>query len=301
MKLEKNPYLKFFVEDQPTDEVVENSNVICYSEYKQVYADDTFRSVGIKYVSSGFEYYKIDRKEYKVNEGHFILSNPTPNVAGFIDSKELVKGICIDINSTTVADAFNVLSGNNDIDLEDYEDDKKEIPYFFEHVSFAGTSMLGNRLSRLERQLLDHNYTLSAVNDEWFLEMAEELIREQNFKLRSLNRLKNLKTCTRQEIMRRLLLGKEYMDLHYCQEIDIHSIAKYCCMSEFHFYRSFKEAFNTTPYQYILNKKLMSGFELISQKKSSITDVAFALNFTDVHAFSNAFKKRFGIAPSKLI
>ena len=72
-------------------------------------------------------------------------------------------------------------------------------------------------------------------------------------------------------------------------------------MAEFHFFRSFRQAFGTSPYQYLLGKRLELAKELIITGDMSVTTIAAHCNFPDIFTFSKAFKRRFNVAPSRLI
>jgi len=91
------------------------------------------------------------------------------------------------------------------------------------------------------------------------------------------------------------------MDDEFLSIGEISQVANICNMSEFHFFRSFKQAFNSTPYQYILNKRLELAKELLQKGQLSITHVAAYCNFPDVFTFSKAFKRQFNSTPSGFI
>ena len=89
------------------------------------------------------------------------------------------------------------------------------------------------------------------------------------------------------------------MDDNFLTIDDVTEVALASNLSEFHFFRSFKQAFGITTYQYILNKKLELARTMLHDKNSSITAIASVCNFPDLFTFSKAFKRRFGIAPSQ--
>jgi AraC family transcriptional regulator len=94
-------------------------------------------------------------------------------------------------------------------------------------------------------------------------------------------------------------IGKQFMDENFLTINDVSEVALASNLSEFHFFRSFKQAFGTTTYQYILNKKLELARTMLQEKDASITAIASMCNFPDLFTFSKAFKRRFGIAPSQ--
>ena len=106
---------------------------------------------------------------------------------------------------------------------------------------------------------------------------------------------------TRKEIFRRLKTAKQYIDEEFLCIDEISQVAKICNMSEFHFFRSFRQAFSITPYQYILHKRLQLAKELLLGDQLSVTQIAGHCNFPDVFTFSKAFKRKFKIAPSGII
>jgi AraC family transcriptional regulator len=99
----------------------------------------------------------------------------------------------------------------------------------------------------------------------------------------------------------RLKIAKQYMDEEYLNIDEIIQVATFCTMSEFHFFRSFKQAFGISPYQYLLNKRLELANELIISGDMSVTAIAAHCNFPDIFTFSKAFKRQFNVAPSGLI
>jgi AraC family transcriptional regulator len=113
-----------------------------------------------------------------------------------------------------------------------------------------------------------------------------------------LSGLHAVRHTTKNEIMKRLLIGKEYIDSNFTNNHKIADIASLAFMSEFFFYRNFKLAFRTTPYQYILDKKIALAKELMHDEKMSLAEIAESCGFPDIFTFSKAFKRKCGFAPS---
>ncbi|WP_205945674.1 AraC family transcriptional regulator [Pedobacter frigiditerrae] len=66
------------------------------------------------------------------------------------------------------------------------------------------------------------------------------------------------------------------------------------------FKRDFKKIFNTTPSRWLQNRRLQEAYYLLKEKRKTASDVYLELGFEDLSHFSFAFKKRYGISPSKL-
>jgi AraC-like DNA-binding protein len=89
------------------------------------------------------------------------------------------------------------------------------------------------------------------------------------------------------------------MDENFLTISGIGEVALASNLSEFHFFRSFKQAFGSTTYQYILNKRLELARAMLENHEIPITEIAATCNFPDLFTFSKAFKRHFGIAPSQ--
>ncbi|WP_333646241.1 helix-turn-helix domain-containing protein [Lacrimispora sp.] len=64
--------------------------------------------------------------------------------------------------------------------------------------------------------------------------------------------------------------------------------------------RSFKQCFGKTVYEYVREQRLEKAFSLLCQDHYNVSETAFAVGYTNVSHFSEAFKKKFGITPGEL-
>lgn len=273
-----------------------DQDAIYYSELNEWFTSNAFRSFSLKYVIDRCIHYKVASKEHTVNSGSFLLACKQPHVKAYFSSKEIVKSICIDICPTTVAEAFTVMSAKEDCDFDNYLCKYFSYPEFFESVCPVGCSPFNQKLDRLV-SLIRAGET-SEINKEWFLDLTEKIIYHAYGNYLALNGIQSIKLETRKELLRRLYIGKQYMDENFLNISGIAEVALVSNLSEFHFFRSFKQAFGTTTYQYILNKKLELAKSMVWKQQLSITEIASTCNFPDLFTFSKAFKRRFGISPS---
>jgi AraC-like DNA-binding protein len=273
-------------------------DVVYYSELNEWFTRNAFRSFSLKYVVDRCIYYKVGNKEHVVNEGNFLLACKQPDASAYFDSKNTVKSICIDICPATVAEAFTVLIAQNDHDFDNYLAGYFKTPDFFETVCPVNTAQFGNKLNDLVAAITN-GQAQHHIDKEWFLDLVEKIIFHEYGNYLALSGIRSVRLETRKEILRRLRVARQYMDDEYLGIEEINQVAVFCNMSEFHFFRSFKQAFGVSPYQYLLNKRLDLARGLIRAGDMSITAVASQCNFPDVFTFSKAFKRQFGAAPSQ--
>lgn len=93
---------------------------------------------------------------------------------------------------------------------------------------------------------------------------------------------------------------KAFMLQHYRFNVSLDRLAFLTGRSLSTFKREFKQLFKDTPSHWIQQMRLQEAFFQIRQKKRKPTEVYLDLGFEDLSHFSFAFKKKFGVAPSKV-
>lgn len=274
-----------------------DTDMIYYSELKEWYTENAFRSFSIKYVLEHTIYYKTGSREHEVKAGHYLLACKQPGVKAYFHSAMPVKSICIDICPRSFAEAYHLLLSKND-DLDSQLDSYFRYPEFCEHISTMDHSALGYQLQALVP--LVKSGRAEAINKEWFLALTEKVIYKEYGNYMALKNIHSVRASTRKELLRRLQLGKDYMDEHYLQIREIRQVADHCALSEYHFFRSFKQAFGMTPLQYVTSRKMSLAKELVLCREKTLAEVALSCNFPDVFTFSKAFKRYYGVPPSAM-
>jgi AraC family transcriptional regulator len=278
--------------NKPTD-----SDVVYYSELNEWYTRNAFRSFSLKYVIDHCIWYKVGNKEHTVNQENFLLACKQPDVTAWFDSKATVKSICIDICPATVAEAFTVLTAQDNHRFDNYLAGYFKTPEFFEAVCPVSGSQFNNKLNDLVT-IIHRGEAGEHIDKEWFLDLVEKIIFHEYGNYLALNGIQSVRLETRKEILRRLKNARKYMDDEFLNIKEINQVATVCHMSEFHFFRSFRQAFKCTPWKYILNKRLELAKHLLQAGQLTVTQVAMHCNFPDVYTFSKAFKRNFNISPS---
>ncbi|WP_377067238.1 helix-turn-helix domain-containing protein [Negadavirga shengliensis] len=94
---------------------------------------------------------------------------------------------------------------------------------------------------------------------------------------------------------------KAFMLQHYRFNVSLERLAFLTGRSLSTFKREFVQLFKDTPGHWIQQKRLQEAHFQIQQKKRKPTEVYLDLGFEDLSHFSFAFKKKFGVAPSKIL
>lgn len=274
-----------------------DSDMIYYSELNTFFSPNAFRSLSVKFVVEQEIVYKSEGKEFKVGGGQFLLACKHSDANAFFESKQTVRSICIDICADSFAEAYAVITGKDE-DFDNYLAQYFAYPQFFENVNRVQTGSIDQMLKSLLYQIQLNE--LDCINKEWFLDLTEKIIYKEYGNYHALKNIHAAKPSTRKEIFQRLQTGREYMDENFHSISEIKEVAKYCLLSEYHFFRCFRQAFGTTPFHYLATKKLAFAKERLTTSNDTVAAVAAACNYPDVFTFSKAFKRQFGYAPGTL-
>lgn len=91
----------------------------------------------------------------------------------------------------------------------------------------------------------------------------------------------------------------KYIKDNYSAKISLDAVAAKACMSKYHFSRSFKKATGTTYRDYLNRCRIEKAKDLLSNSSMQITEIAFAVGYTDITNFERIFKRIAGLAPSQ--
>ena len=99
------------------------------------------------------------------------------------------------------------------------------------------------------------------------------------------------------DVYERLCRARQFIDLCYDLPLNLDQISSQACFSRYHFLRLFRTAFDKTPHQYLIERRMEKAKELLSSRDLRVTDVCFEVGFQSLGSFSSLFHKYVGHAP----
>lgn len=91
----------------------------------------------------------------------------------------------------------------------------------------------------------------------------------------------------------------EYLRYHFTEPVSVGELAKLCFLSETHFRRLFSRGMGMSAVRYKNRLLTDAAKNLLHTEDRSIGEIADALGFPSVYAFSQSFKRESGLSPSE--
>jgi AraC family transcriptional regulator len=277
-----------------------SENRLVFSSLREFYHPVRSQGFAIKYVTEGIERYTLNGQKYPVEAGKYLLSNIINEGYVQIESRQNVKGICINLTPTLLTE---VVASHQRPDTAFTDPALGQFfctTQFLDNQYSAQHTQLGHLLMQLAHHTQHEKVAETEIDMAFFYAVAERIITDQKPVFRQLQAIQSLKSATKKDLYRRVLRGKDFIDASFLMPLSIGQVAHEAGMSEYHFFRLFKMVFDQTPNQYIIQKRLERGHLLLCQDRNSVTAAALESGFSDIYSFSKAFKKHFGCSPNTL-
>jgi len=275
------------------------NNLVMYSSIKCLDAKLSFKNFSIKYVMEGDELYRLKEQDYTVHSGQYLLCNAYCEGKVIIESKSQVKGICIDLDSDLLSEvvaSFIAPDTNiSDLSLDKYFNSVD----FIEQLYEAKTSQLGIQLQELDTILKKKPHNEYSFNREFFYKLSEGIISDYIPVVRQFQSIRSIKSETKKDLLRKLSKGKSFIDNHYFLDIDVSMVAVESNISQYHFFRLFKDVYGVSPYQYIKQKRMLKANDIMKKNRLPLAQLAMEVGYSDIFSFSKAYKQYFGCSPTQ--
>ncbi len=101
------------------------------------------------------------------------------------------------------------------------------------------------------------------------------------------------------QLLSQLNRARDLADTQFHTPVTVAAMADQAAISKYHFIRLFERAFGATPHQYLLARRLDHAAQQLRAGVRSISDLHKECGFASLGSFSWAFKRAFGVPPSR--
>jgi len=171
------------------------------------------------------------------------------------------------------------------------------IPATFGDVLHGIPLSQGDAISQLAQTLATaiHDYDTA---EELFFEVVGQMLQLLRLRHQTLTSLARHKRDTTTDLTSRLLEARQFIESHYLKAIQTVDVANHVALSEYHFARLFKTAFEVTVHQYVMRLRMDEARRLLESTDVSVTEIALAVGYNSLSAFIRAFGRTCGMTPS---
>ncbi|MGM9987920.1 MAG: helix-turn-helix domain-containing protein [Bacillaceae bacterium] len=269
-----------------------SSNYILQAKSNEFYWEGNGQ-LSIKTFTNGNAYYKTNNGFFAVDESRYLLVNEGPYALS-IDEKNEVESFCIFFQKGFAEEVFCTIANSSDTLLSDPY--KTISPVGFFEKTYKINHLFSSQLNFFKTNRLLHEYD-SLWHEEQFYKLMQLIIFEHTHTLKDIESLHALHFSTREELFRRISIAHDYIRAFYNQQIKLQDIAQVACLSPNHLLRNYSKFYGKTPHQHISELRIIQAKKLLTNLKSSITDISFELGFNNPVSFSKMFKQHVGISP----
>ena len=271
----------------PSSKQTDRANYSVLTSYQKELEHNGF---GLKYVVSGKETFWLDGFKVDVEENQCLLvNNGCPIRYDLKSSKKATEGICVYVDEF---DLRGLVNGIIQTDIDDSSCSSfQEIPQIVlnnRQLSYLLQKHFGNDI-----QGLDHE-----IDWQCFKEQLAEIIVLYTFKRYDFLSLNKLKRPAREELLRRIARAIEWMYYGQRKSLCIDDLASTLGFSTYHFIRQFKVATGVSPYSFWKDIQMSKAKKLLVTNEFTIAEIAEEFGYSDISAFSKAFKNRFQMSPT---
>jgi len=280
-----------------TVKVLSNQNKIYNEITTNASYCDLQEDFSIRIVLHGHERFRLGKRNLTVHPGSFLVINE-----GTVFSSSVYADIPANTSALLYSPTFlkkfhhNYLLSDKNLLDDPFDTGNKAAPFFLETLyPFNGDIMFS--LLRLKQHLENGNHDDIYIEEYLYCCLLNFYKLYHTEIIAKKNQLNVLNPGTKAELFKRLNNAKDYMLSNYNQPISIGEISSHACLSEIHFFRSFKQIHNCSPHQYLIQARLNNARYMLKNTSYTVSEIVNLIGFDNTSSFIRLFKERFGNTP----
>ncbi len=275
-----------------------NKNRLVSETATDAFYKDHNADLSMHFVSSGSKYYSLGNRNLTLYPGNFLVLKNGTNYSGKINSDIPVNEFSISFSSAFVDD-FSRAYSSTDKQLLDEPCGASAVAgslRIYETIHTLTGDMKFN-IQHLKQHFDDQSASDMLFNEYFhhslflYNKFYAQEIADRSTKLNFLN--KN----TRDEIIKRLLLAKDYILSNYSKNICLEDISCNACLSVNHLLRTFKQAYQCSPHQFLIQTRLNRARYLLKNTDYPVNEIVGLVGFECSSSFIRLFKNNYNITP----
>lgn len=247
----------------------------------------------IYFVFSGCQEFIVDKRKIILHPGNFFILNEGTEFNSKIESVDLVQTFSISFDAGYIHN-FKKSLGEQNIQLIGVDVNNQQ-PLFETIYPFQGDMMYN--LMHLKKHL-ENGVEEEELLGEYLYHCLFNFYRIYNMEIfKKGQALKFQNEGTKAEIVKRLAIAKDYISSNYNKDLKLEDIAQNACLSVNHLLRTFKQAYNKSPHQYLTEVRLKQARHLLKTTQYPVNEIVHIVGFECSSSFIRLFKNKYSITP----
>jgi AraC-like DNA-binding protein len=142
-------------------------------------------------------------------------------------------------------------------------------------------------------KLLQHHLRGLHTPDPNFVDIYERLLMMQLNRMYGDGEFKDVLSGSAEQVLR---LG-QFVDQRLAYDIGVEDMAKCLEMSKFQLLRVLRKALDTTPQQFLIERRIERAKQLLLESQAPLSDIALSTGFSSQSHFTNVFGQAMGLSP----
>ena len=268
-------------------------NAILTGTSHRYFVPDFPGPLSLKATLQGISTWKVDERECRVSESTYLVVNSGQPYTISYDEPDIVTTFVLLFRDDYLEELVAGMRSSQRATLDDpFRTEPIEVPIRL----YAGESVVLRKLRRFASEL-GQRAVARELWDMKFHELGLALVNEMSDSAPSPSSISAAKASTRDELLRRVSIGRDFLISMSDQDITVEDAARAACVSTFHFHRSFVELFGVSPYHFLRDFRMLRAARLLKINDQPIATILSRVGFHSASSFSGAFRKRFGVGP----
>jgi AraC-like DNA-binding protein len=268
-------------------------NLVLHAKSRRHKVTDLSGPCSIKTVVNGSVAWRVGGRELVVDPSSFLVLGEGEKYSMDINVPRPVETACAFFRRGFVESVAQDATTTVEASLDEPNRSAPGLPYIFRlHADPEGSIV--SRAQTLARRCSGELQPSSFEEDFLLLSKSLLLLYEQ---IRSrLARVRAAKASTREELFRRLEIGREYIHSYASCPLSLDTVAREACLSRYHFHRLFTQVFQKTPHCYLTEVRLARAHSLL-RSGIIVDEVCTNVGFSSTSSFSRLFRAQYGTSP----
>jgi AraC family transcriptional regulator len=269
-------------------------NAILTGTSRRYFVPDFSGPLSVKATLQGISTWKVSGRDFRVSESAFLVVNSGQPYTIAYDGPEEVTTFCLLFQTGFVERLATAMDLSTARSLEDpFRTDSKEFRTALQPEP--------NKLLKHLRRFAIWLAMQTMAEETWelsFYEFAIALLRDTRNASPTAERIGAIKCATREELLRRASVGRDFLLSMSDQPITVEDAARAACLSTFHFHRTFVQVFHISPHQFLRNFRMLRAEQMLRSTSLPVIEIAHRVGFVSVGSFGSTFAKTRGLAPT---